>query len=106
VYLALLVFVFLFLTGRRLGPALAPWSPAHSQRSMYEHVQMLANLYRRARQLRVARDAFARHYGRLAARGAPGSPRTAALSEALVHIEAARSESELIDALALIDDSR
>ena len=70
---------------------------------MYEHVQMLANLYRRAGQLPTVRAAFARQYRRELARGGVSSRspnRTAALAEALARIETARSESELIAAVA------
>jgi hypothetical protein len=73
---------------------------------MYEHVQMLANLYRRAGQLAAARAAFARHYARVLTRASSGSPRrTAALAEALRRIEAARSESELIEAVGAASDA-
>jgi hypothetical protein len=100
VYVALLVFVYLALSGRRLGPALPARPPAQTRRTMYEHVQMLANLYRRARQLAVARDAFGRHFARQLARGAGSSRGAAALASAVVRIESARSEAELIAAVA------
>jgi uncharacterized protein DUF4350 len=99
IYVGLLIFAYLFLTGRRLGPALAQPSAADSQRTMYEHVQMLANLYHRAGQLNVAREAFIRHYSRLHARGAPAD------ADALTRVAAARTEAELISALADLDDA-
>ena len=37
------------------------WSPPEIRRTMYEHVQMLANLYRRAGQFSTVRAAFGRH---------------------------------------------
>ena len=68
---------------------------------MYEHVQMLANLYRRAGQLFIVRAAFSRHVTRELARSGGGSPkRSAILAEALARIETARSESDLIAAVA------
>jgi hypothetical protein len=106
VYAALLTFAFLFLTGRRLGPALAVRSAAESQRTMYEHVQMLADLYRRAGQLGVVRGAFSRHYARLLARGGVDARRQADYAEALSRVDAARTESELISAVASFDDTR
>lgn len=86
-YAALVVFVFLLLAGRRLGPAIVPRSPAQSQRTMYEHVQMLADLYRRAGQFGALRNNLGRQYAR-------HSPATAA------RIAAARNEAELITMLA------
>ena len=64
---------------------------------MYEHVQMLANLYRRAGQLGAARAAFLSHYARLQA----GSDRSAALRR----VEIARTDSDLIAAVAALDDA-
>ncbi len=92
IYAAVLVFVFLLLTGRRLGPPVVPRSAAQSQRTMYEHVQMLADLYRRAGQFAVLRESLARHYS-------PENPTTAA------RIATARTEPELLAALP-IDDQR
>jgi hypothetical protein len=105
VYASLLTFGYLLLSGRRLGPSLPARQPSEIPRTMYEHVQMLANLYRRARQLRVVRDAFSRHYARRVARGGVGSTRTAALAEALARIQSARTESDLIAAVAAVDDA-
>jgi hypothetical protein len=100
-YAAVLIFLYLLLSGRRLGPPIPARSPMETRRTMYEHVQMLANLYRRAGQLPTARAAFDRHYARELARGAGGSPkRAAALAEALARIETARNEAELIAAVA------
>ena len=106
IYAALLTFVYLLLAGRRLGPALALRPASESRRTMYEHVQMLANLYRRSGRLAVVRDAFARHYSRLLARGAGGPRRTALMSEALARVQSARTESDLIAAVAAVDDAR
>jgi len=103
VYAAVLTFVFLFLMGRRFGPAVVGRSAAESQRSMYEHVQMLANLYRQAGQLAVVRESFNRHYSRLASRGE--GRRAAELAEALVRIRSARTEAELVSAVAAIHDA-
>ena len=100
-YAALLTFVFLLLTGRRLGPPVYLRSAAEAPRTMYEHVQMLANLYRRAGQLSVVRAAFSRHYARVLAhsRALPRRP-PAALAERLARIDAARNESDLVAAVA------
>jgi hypothetical protein len=103
VYVALLTFAFLFLMGRRFGPAVVGLSAAESQRSMYEHVQMLANLYRQAGQLAVVREAFNRHYTRAASRSE--SHHAAELAEALVRIQSARTESDLVAAVAAIHDA-
>ena len=68
---------------------------------MYEHVQMLANLYRRAGQFSTVRAAFGRHVSRELARGGGASPKRAAmLAEALARIETARTEADLIAAVA------
>jgi hypothetical protein len=100
-FAALLTFGYVLLTGRRLGPAMPARPATETQRTMYEHVQVLANLYRRAGQLAVVRAVFSRHFSRLLARGVASSPgRTAVLSHALVRIESARTESELIAAVA------
>jgi hypothetical protein len=66
---------------------------------------MLANLYRRAGQFGVVRAAFARHVTRQLARGVGSPKRATALAQALVRIENARSESELISAVASTSDA-
>jgi hypothetical protein len=101
IFAAVLTFLYVLLSGRRLGPALPARPPTETRRTMYEHVQMLANLYRRAGQFAVVRAAFSRHFARSIARGASGSPkRTAALVAALARVEAARTEAELVAAVA------
>jgi hypothetical protein len=105
VYAALLTFAYLFLAGRRLGPALTVRSAAESQRTMYEHVQMLADLYRRAGQLGVVRGTFRRHVTRRLARGGLTAKQRADLSNALSRIDTAHGESELTSAVASIDDT-
>jgi hypothetical protein len=102
VYIALLTFTFLLLTGRRLGPALVARSAADSQRTMYEHVQMLADLYHRAGQLAAARSAFSRHY----ARQQPRATDPAMFAEALAQLNAARTEQELIKAVTSVEARR
>jgi uncharacterized protein DUF4350 len=104
VYAALLTFAFLFLMGRRFGPAVVSHSAAESQRSMYEHVQMLANLYRQAGQLDVVRESFSRHYRRVASSRGEGR-RGVEIAEALARIESAHTESELVSAVAAIHDA-
>jgi len=106
IYAALLTFAFLLLGGRRLGPALVGRPAAESQRTMYEHVQMLANLYRRAGQFSVVRTAFGRHYARPSAHGGSDARRNAIYAEALARVHTARTESELVAAVADIDDAR
>jgi hypothetical protein len=108
VYVALLVFVYLLLSGRRLGPPIPARPPTATRRTMYEHVQMLADLYRRAGQFGVVRAACRRQVSRELARGVGvvGSPgRAAGLARALVRIDAARTESELIAAVAAAEDA-
>lgn len=101
IFAAVLTFGYVLLSSRRLGPALAARPPTEMRRTMYEHVRMLANLYRRAGQLDLVRAAFGRHFARLLARGATGSVKqTAALTAALARVEAARTESELVAAVA------
>ncbi len=100
VFAAVVTFLFVALTGRRLGPALVARGPRETRRTMYEHVQMLANLYRRAGQFGVVRSAFARHYRRSLARGG-----SASAADAVARIETARNESELIAALAARSDT-
>jgi len=67
---------------------------------MYEHVQMLANLYRRAGQFGTLRAAFDRHYKRELARGNAGPKTMATLAVAVARIETARNEADLIAAVA------
>jgi hypothetical protein len=105
IYAAVLVFVYVLLSGRRPGPAVPPRPPTETRRTMYEHVQMLANLYRRAGQFATVRDAFSRHYARRLARGARSPKQATALAEALTRIESARSERELVAAVAGVDDA-
>jgi hypothetical protein len=101
IFACVLTFLYVLLSGRRLGPPLPARPPTQTRRTMYEHVQMLANLYRRAGQFEVVRAAFSRQFTRLIARGASGSPkRTTALVAALARVEAARTESELVAAVA------
>ena len=100
-YAAGLIFLYLLLSGRRLGPPIPARSPTETRRTMYEHVQMLANLYHRAGQLAVVRTAFGRHIARELARSAGASPeRTAMLTTALARVETSRTESDLIAAVA------
>lgn len=100
-YAAVLIFLYLLLSGRRLGPPIPARSPTETRRTMYEHVQMLANLYHRAGQLAVVRTAFGRHITRELARSGAASPqRTALLTTALARIETSRTESDLIAAVA------
>jgi uncharacterized protein DUF4350 len=97
-YAGVVVFGWLLLSGRRLGPPLPARGAGQPGRTMFEHVQTLAGLYRRARQLPVARATFSRHYRRLAGQ----HPEMRAV---VGSIESARSERELIDAVARADDA-
>lgn len=102
-YLVGLMFVYLVLSGRRLGPAIAPPSARSTPRTMLEHVHMLADLYRRSGNVTAARDAFLRHYARvLSGPARPGSER---LAGCLPAIENARNERDLIEAVAAASDS-
>lgn len=93
-YAAGLTFAFLVLSGRRLGPPLQLHGPTETRRTMYEHVQMLAGLYRRAGQLSAAHAAFMRHYARLGRQ-----------AEDIQRIERARTQADLIAAVAAADDA-
>jgi hypothetical protein len=104
-YAAFLGFIYLILSDRRLGPPLPVRPPTETRRTMFEHVQMLANLYRRAGQFSVVRAAFARNVTRQLARGVGSPKRATVLAQALVRIESARSESELIAAVASTSDA-
>jgi hypothetical protein len=106
VYTGVLTFVFLLLAGLRLGPPVYPRSAAEAPRTMYEHVQMLANLYRRAGQLTVVRDTFRRQYARALARGTHVPGRALALEGALARLDTARTEPEVISAVASIEDRK
>jgi hypothetical protein len=99
-YAGMLTFLFLLLAGRRLGPPVYLRSAAEAPRTMYEHVQMLANLYRRAGQLGVVRQTLSRHYARGAADGSP------AQTAARARLDAARNESDLVSAVAAMEDTR
>jgi hypothetical protein len=103
VYVACLTFVCLLLANRRLGPAVAERGATETWRTMYEHVQMLAGLYRRAGQFGTVRGALLRHYQRLLAHGSLTPARAAALSDALRLVEQASSEPALIAAAAAAD---
>ncbi len=99
VYATLLTFAYLLLAGRRLGPPIAERGATELRRTMYEHVQMLANLYRRSGQLSTARAFLVRHYQRQLARGALPPSRADALARAVSRVEQARSEPALISAV-------
>ncbi|HET7770032.1 MAG TPA: DUF4350 domain-containing protein [Chloroflexota bacterium] len=122
VYAGLLVFGYLLLAGRRLGPALRPVRAEGASRTMYEHVQALANLYRRGGQLLALRAHFSRHYRRRVARALgtaavfdrPVAPdelmerglspgRAQQIAGALAAIDAARSERALGEAVRRAD---
>jgi hypothetical protein len=107
IYAVLLTFAFLVLGGRRLGPPLRERLAAEVPRTMYEHVQMLANLYRRAGQFDLVRSSLTRHYVRLLARGRLGAKRIEELNQSIARMQAARSVSELVAALAQmsVDDA-
>jgi hypothetical protein len=99
VYVALLSFAYLFLSGLRLGPPIPERGTAGIRRTMYEHVQMLAGLYRRAGQLATVRAAFERHYQRRLARGGIAPGQLQSFSEAADQVRAAHSEGALLAAV-------
>jgi hypothetical protein len=99
VYAALLTFAYLFLAGLRLGPPIPERGSGGIRRTMYEHVQMLAGLYRRAGQLSTVRSAFDRHYQRRLARGGIAAGQLGAFSEAADQVHAAQSEAALLAAV-------
>jgi len=122
VYAGALLFLYLLLSGRRLGPALRPVRAGAASRTMFEHVQALAGLYRRGAQFLPLRAHFSRHYRRLVARAlgtaallegrvAPEalmerglSPRRAqAVADAIAGIDAARGERQLGEAVKHAD---
>jgi hypothetical protein len=99
-FAASVVFGYLLLSGRRLGPPLAPADAAQGDRAMYEHVQALAGLYRRAGQLAHARRHFS-HYYRRRLDHAPAAPLAL---QSLAAIERAQTDSTLIAAVNQADD--
>jgi hypothetical protein len=124
VYAGVLVFAYLLLSGRRLGPALRPVRAGAASRTMYEHVQALAGLYRRGAQFLSLRAHFSRHYRRLVARALGTAAllegrvsaeelverglserRAAAIAAAIAEIDAARTERQLGEAVKQADDA-
>jgi hypothetical protein len=105
-YAGVMLFAFLLLAGRRLGPPLMAPSAMQTNRAMYEQVQMLANLYRRAGQRDLVRATFSRHYHRRLERAGGTPPRQpAALAEAVGRIDQAQSETELVRAVGAAVDA-
>jgi hypothetical protein len=98
-YAVALTFGFLLLAGRRLGPPIPPVGATASGRTMFEQVQALAGLYRRAGQLPALRRHFAARYGRELAAGKLPPAQRAAAEEALGRIEVAPSEAALVGAV-------
>jgi hypothetical protein len=115
-----LVFLYLLLSGRRLGPALRPTAAGASSRTMFEHVQALAGLYRRARQFPYVQAYYARHYRRRLARAIGADTplashgallqedltrrglsveQTSRLTDAIGGLAGARNERELVGAV-------
>jgi hypothetical protein len=105
VYGAALIFFYLLVSARRLGPPLVEPSASETRRTMYEHVQMLASLYRRAGQVATVRTSLERHYQRLLARGTLPPAQSAALGDALIQIHDAGSEHDLIAAVAAAENA-
>ena len=99
VYGGVLSFLFLLLAGGRLGPPLPPLGAMAPTRTMFEQVQALAGLYRRAGQLPALRRHFVEHYGRIIAGARLSSPRQAAAEQALGQIERATTEGALREAV-------
>jgi hypothetical protein len=99
-YAAFVAFGYLLLAGRRLGPPLPPVVATAPSRTMFEQVQALAGLYRRAGQVDAARRHFAARYARTLATGRFTPDQTAAAQAALSRIETARDEGALTEAVA------
>ncbi|MGH2366796.1 MAG: hypothetical protein ACRDI2_01235, partial [Chloroflexota bacterium] len=125
-YAVLLTFTYLLLSGRRLGPPLTPADPSQTGRTMFEQVQALAGLYRRAGQLDYLRRHFAEHYRRAVARSAGLEPgdgaeqdglairlrarglagdHAARLEDAHSQRSRARTEAQLLSAVARMDET-
>jgi hypothetical protein len=122
VYGGLLFFFYLLFSGRRLGPALRPVRAEAASRTMFEHVQAMAGLYRRGGQFLALRAHFSRHYRRRVARALgtaavfdrPLSPpeliergltptRAQAIAAAIAAIDAARGNRALGEAVRHAD---
>lgn len=130
VYAACLAFLYLLLAGRRLGPPLPYAAADRASRTMFEHVETLASLYRRGRQLPFLRDQYLQRYGRqlrralhvdspttadpaparqqlqlqldLQERGLSGE-RADRLARAMGSVASARTESELLAAVTTLE---
>ncbi|MBV8084432.1 MAG: DUF4350 domain-containing protein [Chloroflexi bacterium] len=96
-----LVFLFLVLSGRRLGPPVPPAQAEAASRTMYEQVQAVAGLYRRSRQFAGLRAHFTTHYRRQATR-ALGTT-SGELDRALAAVESAPSEKALAADVASVE---
>lgn len=124
VYAACLLFVYLLLAGRRLGPPLPFASSQRANRTMFEHIQTVAALYRRAHQLEYLRAQYREHYTRRLRRalGVPGEgavepdvvtarlrqrglsvARCAQLRAGMVGIAESRSDGQLLAAVASVE---
>ena len=125
-YAGAVVFLYVLLSGRRLGPPLPPARPDEANRTMYEQVQAVAGLYRRAAQFQALRQHFGQYYRRRAGRalaldafgagaagerwdallqqGLPGD-RARELATALGNVEQAGSERSLAAAVRIAEQT-
>jgi hypothetical protein len=102
-YGCLIVLFYVALAGRRLGPPL-PAAQPEANRTLYEQVQAVAGLYRRARRSAAVREHFSRRARRMAA-SALGSVDDAPpeVTAGLASIDAAASEGALATAVRQTD---
>jgi hypothetical protein len=105
VYAVLVLFGYLLLGGRRLGPPLPPAGSARLHRTLFEQVQTLAGLYRRGRQLAHVRDQYLDHYTRLARLRPVPEARRAEVEAALGRVRRAGSDRELLEAVQRADQA-
>jgi hypothetical protein len=99
VYAVLVVFGYLLLGGRRLGPPLPPAGSDRLHRTLFEQVQTLAGLYRRGRQLAYVRDRYLDHYTRLVRLRPVPEAHRAEVEAALGRVRRAGSDRELLEAV-------
>ncbi len=123
-YLGALTFTYLLLSSRRLGPPLPAADPRRTSRTMFEHVQALAGLHRRARHFAHLRQHFLDYERRCVGRalGLTFDEMTRVdlaeelarrglradlgrhLQEALASLQHASSEESLADAVRDVED--
>lgn len=100
---ASLTFLYLLLGSRRLGPAVPAQRADTANRTLYEQVGALAQLYQRAHKAAYARQALGRSYRRAAER-VRGSAAHDRCEEAIQAVEQAPNDRALLDAVRAAEE--